>query len=228
MRILIATQTLRILGIISCVGLFSACDMMGGLYDDTLDGNPESDVPSAESRDGQLYLDARSYTNWIYIDLHGEEPVFTVSTINPADYSETGVPEQWDIAVHHYDVKTNGAAVMMTACRSIEQVESEGMPTEGTWVEDEYSEESVWFDLSNMLEGYIVYAPGYKNTEAGKWLDVDITYMPPTYTMRDNVMLFRFTDGTYAAIQLCDYMSADKYRTKGWITLNYRYPIFQD
>ena len=44
--------------------------------------------------------------------------------------------------------------------------------------------------------------------------------------MHDNVMLLRLKDGTYAAIQLANFMSTDSYQVKGWMTVNYKYPMF--
>ena len=218
------------LGILSLLGLCSACDMLEGMYDDTLD-DPGTDTPEDSTlvqSDEQYYIDATSYTQWVYVNLHTATPTITVSTINLADSTETGAPEEWDLAQHRYDVKTNGAAVMMTDYHSIEALEAAGMPENPAWVEDEWSEESITIDMSHMLEGYLTYAPGYKNTEAGKWLNVDISNMPPTYTMHDNVMLYRFSDGTYAAVQLADFISNDRYQTKGWMTVNYKYPIFTE
>lgn len=217
-------------------GLLSACDVMEGLYDDP-------DTPAADEGDeyhtvadgvwsGQYYIDATSYTQWIYINLHGNQPNICTAEISMADYSEAGKPDEWDFALHRYDVKTNGAEVMMTPYRSIEALLAAGMPTSGVWVADEYGEEAIIVDMSHMLELYLVYAPGYVNREASKWLDVNIgtlpdnLIMPPIYTMRDNVMLYRFADGTFAAIQLVNYMSNDRYHTKGWMTVKYRYPVF--
>lgn len=37
--------------------------------------------------------------------------------------------------------------------------------------------------------------------------------------MHDNVMLLHFADGTYAAIQLANFMSTDSYQVKGWMTV---------
>ena len=44
--------------------------------------------------------------------------------------------------------------------------------------------------------------------------------------MHDNVMLLRMSDGTIAAFQLADFISTDKYHVKGWITVKYKYPVF--
>lgn len=218
-------------------GLLSGCDMMGGLYDDaeeTENGGERIEYHTVADgvRSGQYYIDATSYTQWIYINLHADQPSICTTEISMEDYSETEKPDEWDFALHRYDVKTNGAEVMMTPYHSIEALLSAGTPSEGKWVRDEYSEEAIIVDMSHMLELYLVYAPGYVNKEASKWLDVNIgtlpdnLIMPPIYTMRDNVMLYRFADGTYAAIQLVSYMSNDRYQAKGWMTVAYKYPVF--
>lgn len=229
------------LGMATLMGLFSACDMLEGVYDDTIDGGGGSNgggssqqndsIVTGDStvitvKSGQYYIDATSYTQWVYINLHGDSLTVATSTISLEDSTETGVPAEWDLAQHRYDVKTNGAAVIMTDWHSIEELEAAGMPTGAAWVEDEWSEASVTIDMSHMLEGYLTYMPGYRNAEASQWVNVDTSTMPPVYTMHDNVMLYRFSDGTYAAIQLVNFMSADRYQTKGWMTVNYKYPMF--
>ena len=205
-----------LLGIASLMGLFSACDMLEEVYDD----------PTIEKQEGQYYIDATDYAQWVYINFHTPTPTITISTISPDDLTETGAPAEWDIAQHRYDVKTNGAAVMMTPYHSIKELEAAGLPDEGEWVEDEESEQCITVDMSHMMEGYLTYAPGHKNKELGKWVEVDTSNMPPNYTMHDNVMLLRLKDGTYAAIQLANFMSTDSYQVKGWMTVNYKYPMF--
>ncbi len=219
----------RTLGIILAAGLFSACDMLGGVYDDTLDGtNPEKQQTEQQNSVTQnsLYIDSRSYTQWTYINLHTPTPTLQTAEISLNDYSETGIPEQWDIALHRYDLKTNGAHALMTSYTSITELEAAGLPADPQWVSDTYLDEAIWIDLSHMLEGYITYAPAYKNQEASRWINVDISSMPPTYTTCNNVILMQLDDGTYAALQLDDFMSKDKYQTKGYLTINYKYPLF--
>jgi len=198
------------------MGLFSSCDMLEGVYDD----------PVVEKQEGQYYIDATDYAQWVYINLHTQTPTITTSVISLEDLSEAGVPAEWDIAQHRYDVKCNGGAVKMTPYHSIKELEEAGFPEEGEWVEDEESEQCITVDMSHMMEGYLTYAPGHKNKELGKWVEVDTSSMPPSYTMHDNVMLLRLKDGTYAAIQLANFMSTDSYQIKGWMTVNYKYPIF--
>lgn len=207
-----------ILGIVLIMGLFSACDMLEDVYDD----------PTVEVQQGQYYIDATDYAQWVYINLHTPTPTITTSTINLDDLSESGAPQDWDIAHHRYDVKTNGASVMMTPYHSIDELEKAGLPSAGEWTTDEESEQCITVDMSHMMEGRLVYAPGHKSTTIGKWVEVDTSNMPPNYTMHDNVMLLRLSDDTYGAIQLANFMSTDNYQIKGWMTVNYKYPIFSE
>lgn len=219
------------LGMVSLMGLFSACDMMEGVYD-----NPEdTTADSTQTQNGQTadengvrqyYINAASFTQWIYIDLHTDPITITTADYNPADQTETGAPTQWDYAHHRYDIKTNGAEVWMTPYHSIAELEAAGLPATIAWVADTYKDEAFITDLSHMLEGNIYYSPGYTNAEAGRWLNVDLSTMPPIYTMHDNVLLYHLADGTMAAIQLVNFMSTDRYQTKGWMTVNYKYPVF--
>lgn len=238
---------LSLLGAASLMGLLSACDLLGGIYDDTLDGSSaESEVSGGNTtqhsstevtsgdgssitvKSGQYYIDATSYTQWIYVSLRGDSLAITTAEIDPADGSETGAPDEWDFAHHRYDVKTNGAQVMMTSFHSIAELEAAGIPADTLWVADVWSEQSITVDMSHMLEGYLLYAAGTRNVEAGLWLDVDTSTMPPIYTLRDNVLIYRLADGTLAALQLVNFMSTDRYQIKGWMTVNYKYPIFAE
>ena len=219
---------LTLMGIGSVLGLFPSCDMLGGLYDnDSGIIPPEEQYYDGSVKSGTFYVDATSYTQWLYVDLHGDSLAITTSTISLDDGSEDAIPAEWDFAMHRYDVKTNGGSVIQTSYDSIEQLEADmaEAPSEG-WTADVYSDESVTIDMSHMLEGYLVYAPGYKNMVAGQWLKVDTSSMLPNYEMNDKVFLYKFADGTCAAIKLLNYMSTDRYQTKGWMTVKYKYPMF--
>ena len=47
--------------------------------------------------------------------------------------------------------------------------------------------------------------------------------MPPTYSMDSRVYVLRLGDGTYAALQLADYMNCEG--VKCHLTINYKYPL---
>lgn len=85
---------------------FSACDgILEGIYDSPAasDSNELGFIrtdPSTHS--GTIYIDATDYRRWTFIDFHTQK----VDSVNVTD-SEQKEPEEWDIAVHRYDVKTN-------------------------------------------------------------------------------------------------------------------------
>ena len=98
----------RYLFIISMLGMmllpFSACDgILEGIYDSPAasDSNEFGFIrtdPSTHS--GTIYIDATDYRRWTFIDFHTQK----VDSVNVTD-SEQKEPEEWDIAVHRYDVK---------------------------------------------------------------------------------------------------------------------------
>lgn len=89
----------------------SACN---GIFEDIYDA-PQSEETKIygfvavddKLHTGRIYIDATDYTEWHYIDLHGKQAT-TVAVGEEA-------LGQWDFAVHRYDAKTNGGAVMESA-----------------------------------------------------------------------------------------------------------------
>ncbi len=75
-----------------------------------------------------------------------------------------------------------------------------------------------------ILEGiYDSPAASYYNEELSKWLNVDKSNMPPTYTLSNKVYMVKLKDGTYAAVRLTNYMNASG--VKGFMTIDYIYPF---
>lgn len=191
-----------------------SCD---NIYDD-----PEPYMPVPTEAFTFQYIDATKYTNWIYINLHKKDSV-------TLDYQAPEVPIEWDIALHRYDVKTNGGAGIETDFETLEALEtavedgSYESPYNSQWVSD--VEDSVTVDMSHMMEGYLVYAASPRNREIGKWLNVDTSTMPPIYTPSNKVYLVKFKDGTIAAIRFTGFSNPNYYNTKGYISFDYLYPI---
>lgn len=167
-------------------------------------------------------LDATLYTNWIYVNLRGTGYV-------TRDYQDKNIPEWWCIAIHRYDVKTNGGAGLETNYESLDKflqdVESGNYrrPTDDDFVKD--INDSITVDMSHMMEGYLVYAPSTKNKEIGKWLNVDTSTMPPIYTPSNKVYLLRLNDNSFVAIRFTGFSNPDYYNTKGYISFDYLYPV---
>lgn len=124
----------------------------------------------------------------------------------------------WDIALHRWDVKTNGGTAIETEATTIADLTE--IPATG-YVADELSSE-ITFDMTNMMNGYIGYATGYVNKELSKWMDADLGDMPPTYTMSGKAYVLKTSAGNYAKINFTDY--TDDANEKGHITFEYVYP----
>ena len=205
-----------LLSLPSCNGLFE------GIYDepvaDTEFGFTKVDQATSS---GTIYIDATSYTKWTYIDFE----TFSIdTTVIAEDGTETGeVMEGWDLAVHRYDTKTNGGAVIETEFTSLDEFLASGRLPDGEYVEDVWTEDRITVDMSQMMDGIILYAPSWYNPELSKWLNVDTSTMPPVYTMSGKVYVLMTQDGKAAALQLTNYMNDSK--VKGFMTIDYVYPV---
>ena len=90
-----------------------------------------------------------------------------------------------------------------------------------TFVADEWSEKEVWDNQDQMLLGLVPSQGININTVLSSWLGFRFN-IPPDYIPDSHVFILRLKDGTYAALQLADYLSpAGK---KCWLTINYKYP----
>ena len=203
----------------SCNGLFE------GIYDEPVAASEFgfTKVEQATSS-GTIYIDATSYTKWTYIDF---DTYSIDTTLIAEDGSESGeVMEGWDLAVHRYDTKTNGGSVLETEYTSLDEFRVSGRIPEGEYVEDIWTEDRITIDMSQMsqmMNGVILYAPSWYNPELSKWLNVDTSTMPPVYTMSGRVYVLKTQDGKAAALQLNNYMNDSK--VKGFMTIDYIYPV---
>ena len=62
---------------------------------------------------------------------------------------------------------------------------------EGAYVEDVWTTAKIAIDMSGMMDGNIVYMESYYNEELSKWLNVDKSNMPPTYTLSNKVYMVK-------------------------------------
>lgn len=205
-----------LLSLPSCNGLFE------GIYDEPVAASEFgfTKVEQATSS-GTIYIDATSYTKWTYIDF---DTYSIDTTLIAEDGSESGeVMEGWDLAVHRYDTKSNGGSVLETEYTSLDEFRASGRIPEGEYVEDIWTEDRITIDMSQMMNGVILYAPSWFNPELSKWLNVDTSTMPPVYTMSGRVYVLKTQDGKAAALQLNNYMNDSK--VKGFMTIDYIYPV---
>lgn len=201
----------------AAIMLLPACNgIFGDIYDEAQPDTPD-DYGFNESGNttGSIYVDATSYTDWVYIDFHTRR-VTTLGVDDPA-------PESWDVAVHRYDAKTNGATVAETGATSFNSLGELTSVADGAFVADVWTTSTIVTDMSTMMDGYLGYADSYYNAELSKWLNVDTSTMPPIYTPSNKVYVVRLTDGTTLGLRLADFMDASG--IKGFLTIEYAYPL---
>ena len=199
--------------------VFPSCD---GIFEDIYDMPKKSDYGFLEAatpdKAGKIYVNASEYTKWIYIDFH-KNAIDSVDIVNGGEEYDG----EWDLAVHRYDAKTNDGSVLETSYTSLESFLNETQPTEGNYVKDVDTDSTIITDMSNMMNGEIVYAKSKVNLKLSEWLHRDMSSMPPTYTLSQKVYVVKLKDATKAAVKLSNYMN-ESY-DKGHLTINYVYPV---
>lgn len=255
--------------------MLTACN---GIFDGIYDQPSETIIPA----EGQIVVDATSWTDWYYVDLNrlhqlseaGDSAAMlkaqTEFTAYPIPMEATGdkdetaeghsaatqgqkagqymywfdvfgegiknnsftyytptaeqtAPDSWTFAVHRNNVRTNGGAVLETTYTSMDQLpETSSSFQNMTFTEDEWSENAVWDSQDQMLMCYVPSQGITINKVLSSWLTMEIPPMPPSFTLNNHVFILRLKDGTYAALQLVNYLSPKG--TKCYLTINYKYP----
>lgn len=149
-------------------------------------------------------------------------PMPFVATYKGIVETRSGVDEtsfNWDIAIHRYDVKTNGATVVATSESDITKVTA--IPSDG-FVAD-IKTDSLMVDSSGMMNNKIGYATTNLNEVLSGWMNLDLSIMPPKYTMSGQVYVMKLKSDEYAKIKFTDYSNdAD---VKGHISFEYVSPF---
>ena len=182
-----------------------------------------------------MTVDATNYANWTYINLEtGQTEVHrdfsswtsykedTVISHTPAKGSEADVKIKWHIAIHRFDVKTNGAEAVATTETELDKVTT--LPTAG-YKTDTLVRKRVITDMSKMMQGIVGYADEETlNATLGGWLILTPTgTMPPyTYKLSEKVYVVKFKSGANAKLKFTDYSDATG-RKKGVVTFSYVY-----
>lgn len=137
--------------------------------------------------------------------------------------AEQTAPSEWTLAIHRNNVRTNGGAVLETSYTSMDQLpETSEAFHNKQFTEDEWSENEVWDSQEQMLLGSVPSQGIAINKVLSSWLSMEIPPMPPSFSLNNHVFILRLKDGTYAAIQLENYLSPKG--VKCWMTINYKYP----
>ncbi len=205
-------------GVVAMLSLSACNGIFEDIYDEPLTEEKKEFgfiVVDDKSCTGRIYIDATDYTEWHYIDLLNKEVV----TKNV----DEDTPANWDFAVHRYDAKTNGGAVVECSAADFGSVHNINAIPEESFVADEWTTDKITVDMSQMMDGIILYAEDYYNPCLSRWLNVDTSTMPPIYTLSGKIYLLKLSDGSCAAIRLSNYMSDAA--IKGFMTIDYLYPV---
>lgn len=236
-----------------------------------LDGIYDTPPVDPTLKEGQLTVDATSWTDWYYIDFpqlyqlakegneeallkartqHEPYPIpFTLTTdkgnnrdgqylywfdvfgqglsnnelrlFTPCDPQPE--PDNWSIAIHRNNVRTNGGEVFETHYTSMDELPetSEAFINEH-FTPDEWSENQVWDSQEQMLLGLVPSQGINTNPRLSSWLTVNLPPIPPSFNRNPHVFILRLKDGTMAALQLENYLSPRGERC--YLTINYKYP----
>ena len=231
--------------------LLTGCNgMFDGIYDQPPSdaslslGFTPSDVPNRFT----IVLDARNYDEWIYLNLHqrtmsihpipseltgqwdgksvwGKYSVYgtryNLLEEHPVDTQSE--PDDWDLAIHHFDVRTNGGAVLRTDYRHIHELPATTASFDDeAFVPDQWAKHQCIVDFSAMFDHKIWYQASHVNHVLTEWVKMDFSTPPPKYEASNRVYLLRMSDGTIAALRLRSYMS--EVGTKGYLTIDVKYP----
>jgi len=141
-------------------------------------------------------------------------------------------PEAWDMAIHRNNNRTHGGSALETPYLWLEQLPESSeellrqMITTGfdtTFVADVASENEVFVDNSTMLSEFVPCQAIEVNPVLSRWLIMHIPPFPPSFDHNSHVFLLRMQDGTIAALQCTNYISAKN--VKCCLTIGYRYPF---
>lgn len=133
-------------------------------------------------------------------------------------------PDDWTFAVHRNNVRTNGCLVAETDLTSLSQI-----PDVQDWISalvftpDEWNQTEVWTVQDRMLNGIIGNQGIYINKVLSGWLKMVIPPMPPVFEINRHIFILKLPDGTFAALQLEDYIST--IGTKCCLSIKYKYPL---
>lgn len=128
----------------------------------------------------------------------------------------------WDIALHRYDVKTNGASAVEMIDTEMAKVTT--IP-DSTFVAD-IKTDSLIIDNSGMMNNKVGYATSYINEVLNKGIEFSSVPMPPlptNWTMSNKVYVIKLKSGEYAKIKFTDYSNDSD--VKGHISFDYVYPF---
>ncbi len=184
-----------------------------------------------KSEEKKLSVNATNYADWTYINLEtGKTQVvkdysrwYYAGTKTYADpkASASDVTIDWHIALHRFNVRTNGGTAIATPATELSALAV--IPSTGYTEDVEITTDTrVITDLSGMMQGNVGYASsGPINTVLGGWVTRSGSMGNYVYTLSQKVYVVKFKDGSYAKLKFTDHSNAEG--TTGHVTFAYEY-----
>ena len=223
---------------------FSACSGLWDVYDEL----PVQDYSTSPYK--QLHITATTYDDWTYITFENPDSSVVLpipTSLNASEWdgvtsytrqeiklgtttelSSTPTdaqpePERWDLAFHHFDIRTNEGTAFETEYTSLDQLPEHLSDIPNIeWQADQQTTDRVWVDLSNSLAFDIGCQTIDISLPLSNMAWMDVSNPPPIYNVSGRVCLLRMNDGSVAALFLDNYMNEKG--KKGYLTISYIYP----
>ncbi|MDR1274709.1 MAG: hypothetical protein LBK12_09190 [Odoribacteraceae bacterium] len=156
---------------------------------------------------GTVTVNASDYTKWVYFSFERGQ---VVAVTDPRD------DLSWDIALHRYDLKTNGGAsgtgqgaALKTEYKKFNDVAT--IPAAGYEVDV-----TADINLSGMPP---VYTEDSKNEVLGTWVTMDLSTMPPPTVLSKVVYIVRTAAGKHVKVLFTD--NTNDEGVTGHVTFSY-------
>lgn len=220
-------KTNHVLAAIAVLLCFTACN------NDSLDALKKQHMPV--ERKLIENLDVSNYGKWTYINLNTgaykqyddySEWIYTDGATVPAK-PQPEVDFDWHIAVHRYEIKTNGGEVLDTQITDMNAVSSlpAGNYTKDESITHEDKEFPIITDMSKMMQENVGYAHmATINRTLCHWVTKKKTgSMPPViYTPNNHVYILKNKDGSWSKLQFTSAGNTETNKS-GYITFSYEH-----
>jgi hypothetical protein len=179
-----------------------------------------------EPKEGIAVLDCSSYQQWNFFSFAQGSLIGTCDAGNEADYEAWSKRADWDLAFHRQDVKTNSGASGVGKGGILEYNFNgqafdfdavKEVPETGYQADEQ---DSVIYDMSQMMQGVIGYAKTGLSQPPKKWA-VLTDMMNSKWEYAQKVFIIRTADAKYAKIYLKDFKN--DLGVSGTITMQYVY-----
>lgn len=180
------------------------------LYLSACGDDEKEEILPAEVKKAE-FLDATSYTDWVYFSFEKG------TTVEVSDYKND---LSWDIAFHRGDVRLNGGEsgkgagavynAQTTDWNAVTEAPSSGYITDKTGT------------ITTAFTGSGIETEEQPFSQTlSTWLTIDTSSPPPVYTYHNWIYVVKAANGNYVKLQIYDYKSAKN--VGAYISFKYQY-----